>query len=302
MGADPWFFDTAMAEAVRRFQRRHELPPDGVWGERTREAANVPVGERIGQIAVTMERWRWLPRDLGPRYAWVNVGSASLTVIENDQSVLSMRVVVGHKDRPTPSLVSAIDQVVFNPTWTVPRTIAVEDLLPQQQHDRGFLPRHRVRVFTGAPPAVQEIDPAGVPWERLGPDRFPYRLVQDAGPGNSLGRIKIAMDNPFDIYLHDTPAKRMFDLSARTLSSGCVRLEDAAGLATLLLSGDRAWTAAETAARTSATETQTINLKRRLPIYIVYLTAWSDAAGEIHYGHDIYGRDARVLAALRASR
>ena len=295
MGADPWFFDTGMDTAVRRFQERHELPRDGIFGDRTRDAANVPVAERIDQITVTMERWRWLPRDLGPRYVWVNIPRASLDVVENGQSILAMRVVVGHRVRPTPSLAGDIDRVVFNPTWSVPRTIAVEDLLPQQQDDKGFLARHRIRVFSGD----KEVNAESIRWDRLGADRFPYRLVQVAGPGNSLGRIKIAMDNPFDIYLHDTPAKGMFGLNTRTLSSGCVRLEDAPSLATLLIASDRAWTAEETAARASGTPTQTINLKHRIPIYLVYLTAWPGADGEIHFGRDSYGRDARVLAALR---
>jgi murein L,D-transpeptidase YcbB/YkuD len=187
--------------------------------------------------------------------------------------------------------------VVFNPTWSVPRTIAVEDLLPYQQEDSGYLARHRIRVLSGS--NQREIDPAAVDWKRLGPDYFPYRLRQDAGPGNSLGRIKLAMDNPFDIYLHDTPARGLFDLNSRTLGSGCVRLEDAESLTTLVLSADRTWTAADTAERIARGRTEVINLTRGVPIYLVYLTAWVDDEGAVHFRRDIYGRDARVLAALR---
>ena len=299
MGADPWFFDSGMDSAVRRFQQRHELPPDGLVGERTLEALNVPVEERVAQLAVTMTRWRWLPRELGASYVWVNIPRAQLDLYANGRSVLTMPVVVGHRVRPTPSLSGDIRRVVFNPTWTVPVTIAVEDLLPQQRDDPSFLRRHRIRVFEGGGTGAREVDPAHIDWSRLGPERFPYRLVQDAGAGNSLGRIKLAFDNPFDIYLHDTPAKGMFGLNTRSLSSGCVRLADAPTLTTLLLSGERAWTDADTAAHASATRTETINLKRGLPVYLVYLTAWAGADGEIHYGRDIYGRDERVLATLR---
>jgi murein L,D-transpeptidase YcbB/YkuD len=211
-----------------------------------------------------------------------------------------MRVVVGHRDRPTPSLSGEISRVVFNPTWSVPATIAVEDLLPRQREDPQFLPRHRIRVFTGNGPAVREVAATSMTWNGLDPLRFPYRLVQDAGAANSLGRIKIAFENPFDIYLHDTPAKGMFDLSTRTLSSGCVRLEDAAALATLLMANDRPWNESDTAARVQVGETRTLNLERTLPIYLVYMTVWSDGDGELRFGRDIYDRDAVVLSAIRA--
>ena len=260
MGADPWFFDWALDQAVRRLQRRNLLPENGIFDDDALAAANVTVGERIGQLSVAMERWRWLPRELGRRFVWVNIPRAQLDVVEDGRSTLSMRVVVGHRDRPTPSLSGEIDRVVFNPTWAVPAAIAAEDLVPRQQADAGFLARNRIRVFRGSGAAAQEIDPAAVDWSRLGPGRLPYRLVQDAGPGNSLGRIKLGFPNPFDIYLHDTPAKGMFGLTTRWLSSGCVRLEDAPALATLLMAGDRQWDDGDTQTAVAAGRTRTINL------------------------------------------
>lgn len=298
MQADPWFFDTAMDEALRRFQVRHGLAATGVFDERTRRAANVSAGERSAQLRVTMERWRWLPPDLGSRYVWVNTANPTLQVVDGGRTVLTMKTIVGHPGRPTPSMKSEIRQIVFNPTWSVPHTIAVEDLLPRQQEDGDYLARHRFRVFAAGPGGEREIDPAGVAWARLGPGNFPYRLRQDAGPGNSLGRVKLVMDNPFDIYLHDTPERGLFDLSSRTLGSGCVRLEDAAALTTLLLAADRPWNEAETAARMGQRRTLSLDLRHRLPLYIVYLTAWVGDDGEVHFRRDIYGRDARALAVL----
>ena len=299
MGADPWLFDSDMDAAVRRFQTRHGLAVTGVFDAAARAAANVSVEDRIGQLAVTLERWRWLPRELGERHVWINVGSSTLDVFAAGQSILGMRVIVGHPDRATPSLAGELRQVVFNPTWSVPRTIAVEDLLPRQVEDPTFLASRGFRIFRGNGAAERAVNPAAVDWARLGPDNFPYRLRQNAGPGNSLGRIKIAWDNPYDIYLHDTPSKGLFALGRRTLSSGCVRLEDAAALATLLLEQDRPWNAAETHARVNGAATQVINLRQRLPVYIVYLTAWVAQDGAVHFRRDIYGRDAKVLAALR---
>jgi murein L,D-transpeptidase YcbB/YkuD len=299
MQADPWFFDTGIDTAVRRFQVRHGIRATGVVDERTRDALNVAVGERIGQLEGVLERWRWLPSDLGPRYVWVNTASTMLQVMDNGRAVLTMKTIVGHPSRPTPSLAGELRQVVFNPTWSVPRTIAVEDLLPRQLEDGGYLTRHRIRVLAGGGPTEREVDPGNVTWQRLGPDYFPYRLRQDAGPGNSLGRVKLAMDNPFDIYLHDTPSRALFDLSTRTLGSGCVRLEDAAALTTLVLAHDRPWSEADTAERMGGGRTEAINLDHRLPVYIVYLTAWAGEDGVVHFRRDLYGRDARLLAARR---
>jgi murein L,D-transpeptidase YcbB/YkuD len=297
MGADPWFFDYGMDRALRRVQRRHGLAEDGVLGERTLEALNIPVEALVGQIEASMERWRRLPRDPGPRHVWVNIARAQLDVVENGAPALSMRIVVGHRERPTPSLAGEISRVTFNPTWSVPRRIAVEDLLPRQQDDPAFLARNGIAVLAGSGDALRAAD---VDWARLDADRFPYRLVQAAGPGNSLGRIKIAFDNPYDIYLHDTPIKGLFAFATRTFSSGCVRLEDAQRLATLLLAQDRTWTDADTAAEIAASATRTLNLARRVPIYLVYMTVWSGEDGELRFGRDLYGSDARLAAALHA--
>jgi len=298
MGADPWFFDSAMDGALRRVQRRHLLPEDGILGERTLAAVNIPVHELIERIEATLARWQWLPRDLGPRHVWVNLARAQLEAVENGANVLSMRVVVGHRERPTPSLAGGIARVVFNPTWSVPMTIAVEDLLPRQQQDTGFLARNRIAVLNGA---GELVDAARVDWMRLGAGRFPYRLVQAAGDGNSLGRVKIAFDNPYDIYLHDTPAKGMFWLPVRTLSSGCVRLEDAPALATWLLSQDGEWSGADTSSRIQQHATRAVALAHTVPIWLVYLTVWTED-GEPRFGRDLYGRDERLIAAMRSAQ
>lgn len=296
VGADPWFFDAALDRALRHFQQRVGLPASGIVDEPTLAALNTSVEQRIGRLAATLERWRWLPRQPGTEYVWINIATGMLEVIGPGGPEFAMRVIVGHPARPTPAMSGELRQVTFNPGWSVPRTIAVEDLLPREQEGPGFLAAQGFHVIDAR--SGRELAPESVPWERLGPDRFPYRLRQDPGPGNALGRIKIAWDNPYDIYLHDTPSKGLFDLNRRTLSSGCIRLQDAAALATLLLARDRAWDAADTAAAISRSNTQVLNLRRRLPVYVVYLTTWVDADGTVQFRKDIYGRDARLLAAL----
>jgi murein L,D-transpeptidase YcbB/YkuD len=284
--ADAWFFDRPTAEALQTFQRRHALPDSGQLDERTRTALNIPVAARLQQLQATLTRWNWLPRDPGPRYLWVNVATGSLEVIEQRETVLQMRVIAGHPSRPTPSFQDEVRQIVVNPSWSVPHTIAVEDLLPAQQADPDFFSRLGIRVFRGSGPAARELDARKVDWQRVSPERFPYRLLQNAGPLNSLGRYKLVMNNPYDIYLHDTPSRRLFDLASRTLSSGCIRLEQPEALVQLLLEGTPLPAGAE-----NGTRTRNITLPRPIPVYIVYLTSWVTPGGEVNFRPDVYGRD-----------
>jgi murein L,D-transpeptidase YcbB/YkuD len=285
--ADAWFFDQPTASALQAFQRRHALPDTGQLDERTLTALNVPVDARIAQLQATLTRWNWLPRDPGPRYLWVNVVTGMLELVEQRETVLQMRVIAGHPSRPTPSFQDEIRQIVFNPSWSVPHTIAVEDLLPAQQADAEFFSRLDIRVFRGSGTDPRELDPRRIDWRRLGAEHFPYRLRQNPGPLNSLGRYKLVMDNSWDIYLHDTPSRRLFELSSRTLSSGCIRLEQPEALVQRLLAGSPLPAGTE-----DGSKTRSIMLARPIPVYIVYLTAWVSPAGEVNFRPDVYGRDA----------
>ncbi len=306
--ADAWFFDGGLQRALEDFQSRHGLPATGAADERTQAALDVPVAERVQQLQATLTRWTWLPRDRGDRYLWVNVPGGSLDLVEDGAVTLSMRVIAGHPDRPTPSFQDTVSAIVLNPPWSVPRTIAVEDLLPTQQEDPTFLARLGIRVFDGR---GREQDPARIDWQRVSADRFPYRLRQDPGPLNSLGKLKFVLSNPWDIYLHDTPSRRLFDLNSRTLSSGCIRLEQPEALAERLLAPVGAPSGAtpfprESSPRVSsgrgvapegaptAAPTRTLKLPRPIPIYVVYLTAWVTPEGVVNFRPDVYGRDARL--------
>ena len=308
--ADTWFFDAVLQRALQDFQARHGLPATGIVDDRTLAALNVPAADRAQQLQATLTRWNWLPREFGPRYLWVNVPGGYLELVEDGAPTLAMRIIAGHPERPTPSFKDSVSQIVVNPSWSVPQRIAVEDLLPTQREDPTFLARLGIRVLTGA---GRELDPAGIDWQRLNAKRFPYRLRQDPGPLNSLGRLKFVLHNPWDIYLHDTPSRRLFDLNSRTLSSGCIRLEKPEELAKRLLdvpvgaasaatslpleSSPRVSSGREVAAEvapTGAPATRTLTLPRRIPLYVVYLTSWVTPEGVVNFRPDVYGRDARL--------
>lgn len=284
--ADAWFYDAGLLRALNRFKERHGIPPGEEIDERTLAALNVPVEARIAQLEATLTRWNWLPRDLGTRYIWANVPGGSLELIDNGAPMLSMRIIAGHPDRPTPSFKDSIPRIVLNPPWSVPRTIAVEDLLPSQQEDPTFLARLGIRVI-GA--SGREVDATRIDWRKFNANYFPYRLRQDPGPLNSLGKIKFVLSNPWDIFLHDTPSRRLFDLNSRTLSSGCLRLEKPEDLAAMLVKEPEALTAA-----LADTATRNLAFAEPLPVYVVYLTSWVTPEGAVHFRPDVYGRDARL--------
>lgn len=298
MPAAPYRYDDHLVYAVRHFQARHGLKPDGVVGPRTRSAMNVSVEVRIRQIELNLERWRWLPHDLGDRYIVVNTADFSLSVVENDLDVLKMRVVVGRPARRTPVFSSQMSYLVFNPYWNVPRIIAVEDILPKLMTDAQYLTRKHIRVFSNLSGAPREVDPQTVDWKRCNTNYFPFRLRQDPGPNNALGRIKFVFPNRFAVYLHDTPQRSLFKLSQRDFSSGCIRIENAGALAGYLLAERPGWTSNSIAARLKTGTRRVVRIPDPIPVHLIYMTAWVDPNNRLQFRRDIYGRDRALNAAL----
>ncbi len=296
--ADPQLFDTALETAVRHFQARHGLPASGIVDERTHRLLDIPVTDKIQQLKITMERWRWLPANLGARYLWVNIPAARLELIENGQAVISMRTVVGHPSRPTPSLSAKVRRIVLNPAWVAPATIIREDIVPNQQRDPAYLERKHIRVFDSWAVDARELTPDSIDWKTINPSRVPFRFEQSPGPWNSLGRVKLEMDNDFDIYLHDTNTRYLFGLSKRTFSSGCIRLEDAVSLSAELLKPGGKFDRNALLAAIARGHTRFIELDEPVPVYLVYLSSWVDADGKVNFRPDVYGRDRRVADAL----
>jgi len=297
---DSFEFDEELEHAVRGFQERHGLETDGVVGRDTLAALNVPVEERIQQVLLNMERWRWLPEEMGSRYLMVNMAGFDLQLVENEATVMDMRVIIGRPYRSTPAFVAEMTHLVFNPYWNVPHKLALLDLLPAQQKDPQYLSRKGFRVFSDWSGDAIEVDPDSIDWSQYNENNFVFRLRQEPGAANSLGRIKFMMPNPYAVYLHDTPAQHLFKRAVRTFSSGCIRVEQPVRLATTLLQGKRRWTDGDVMQIIASRENRAVFLSRKIPVYLLYLTAWVDDAGRVHFRDDVYGRDLLVRNAWNA--
>jgi len=292
-------FDKPMDSALRRFQRRHGLEADGILGKETLNQLNRPVAGRIRQMELNLERWRWLPHDLGQRYVLVNIAAFHLDVVESGRSVLNMRVVVGTHYRKTPVFSETMKYLEINPYWNVPFRIAVEDKLPLIQKNPSCLLENGYRVLNGWEGDVTEVAPESIDWSGITRSNFFYRLRQDPGPQNALGRIKFMFPNRFSVYLHDTPQQKLFNMKVRTFSSGCIRVEKPLELATYLLNEDPAWSKEQIEKAIISEKNRAIILKNPIPVHLLYWTAWVEPDGAIHFRKDIYGRDLLLDRALK---
>jgi murein L,D-transpeptidase YcbB/YkuD len=292
-------FDAELEAAVKRFQERHGLTPDGAVGPGTRAALNVPVSARIDQIRVNLERARWVLHEIQGEFVLVNVAGFDVAYFRNDEPIWTSKVIVGRPYRETPIFKSLITYVVLNPTWTIPPGILVKDKLPVIKRDPGYLARNNIRVIDSA---GREVNPRSVDWSRYSGSRLPpYQLRQDPGDDNALGLVKIMFPNPYLVYLHDTPSKSLFEKDERTFSSGCIRVEKAFELAELVLNDPVRWNRAAIDAAVATRKTQTVNLAKPVPVLILYWTAQPRPDGQVIFRSDVYGRDPATLAALNGT-
>ena len=277
--------------AVKRFQDRHGLKSDGVAGRALASELNVPIDTRIHQIELNLERWRWLPRDLGERYILVNIPEMRLEVWDRGSVPLSMRVVVGKPDTPTPIFNDEMTYIVFAPYWNVPTDIAQKETLPAILRDPGFLGRMNMEVVDAA---GAEVRPESIDLDR--PDQ--YRFRQRPGTSNALGLVKFMFPNQFNVYLHDTPADSLFERASRSLSHGCVRLEQPEKLAAYVLRDQPEWTAETIAEAMHGAEERVVKLKQHIPVYLGYWTSRVSSDGLVQFRPDVYGVEARLGAKL----
>ncbi|MBD3583246.1 L,D-transpeptidase family protein [Flavobacterium selenitireducens] len=286
------WFDKKTSNAMKKFQLRHGLVPDGVVGAGTVAALNFTKIQRRQQVIANLERWRWFPHEMGKQYVIVNIPDYRLRVVKNGDTVDTRRVVVGKEKRKTPVLSSVFSDVILNPTWTVPPTIIKEDLGPDAAKDTNYFRNRRLTIYNYKGEVV-----SASKWNSAKPNN--YRYVQDPGDDNSLGNVKFNFRNRFTVYLHDTNHRDYFSRNYRSLSSGCVRVQNPLPLAAYLINDSVRWNLDKINEVVATRETTYIKLKNKTRIHQLYWTAWMNKRGELEFREDIYNYDADLYKRLR---
>jgi len=329
-------FDDSLDQAVRKYQQRNGLYVDGVVGISTIEALNVPVEERISQIELTMERWRLLPQYLGNRYILVNIANYHLYGIENNNDTINMRIVVGKPQWNTPMFSEEMTHLIINPYWNIPPSIFKDDIAPKIMEDFEYLSKQNMdavgleapekivveeaevvevvenveatEVTDGDNTGEKELSEVEIQNKKAQEEYISkvlsgkYRLRQNPGPGNPLGRIKFLFPNKHSVYLHDTPSRGFFKKAQRNFSHGCIRVEKPLELAEFVLSSNPSWTQNTIQSSINKMKTKTVHLDESITVYILYFTTWVDNEGTVNFHKDIYGLDKTLYNALRTTR
>ncbi|MER2607088.1 MAG: L,D-transpeptidase family protein [Siculibacillus sp.] len=279
-------FDSYVDAAVRRFQVRHGLRPDGIVDETVMEVMNVPVETRLNQLQMNLVRIRAMSGFLGDRYVFLNIPAAELEMVEQGRVVGRHNAVVGKIDRQTPVLTSAIREINFHPYWHVPVSIIRKDLIPKMQTEPDYLAKNHIRIYDQR---GQEVPPEAIDWNS--DQAMQYRFRQDPGGDNAMSTVKVTFPNTHDVYMHDTPFKDLFGDNNRFYSSGCMRIQNIQGLVKWLLRDTSGWTPQAVEDALANGTRLDAKLKATVPVYTNYITAWATREGVIHYRDDIYNRD-----------
>lgn len=288
-------YDEDLIAAVKQFQLRHGLDTNSEIDKKTLLAMNLSVEERIDQIKVNLERWRWLSQKFGNYYFKVNIADFTMEVIKDGERERLHKIVVGRSYRKTPVFSSKINHLVFNPTWTVPPGILNADILPSVRKNVNYLKTKNLVLYDNN---GKIINPNSVNF--TGSLAKSYKYVQPPGPDNALGAVKFMFPNKYNVYLHDTPSKELFEKSERAFSSGCIRVQNPLELAEYMLSDKEIWNLTKINNIVNTRKTQTVSLKIQPEIHILYWTAWTDDNGIVQFRNDIYERDFKLLKALQA--
>jgi len=279
-------FDTYVDAAVKRFQRRHGLPADGVMGKYTFAAMNISAQVRLGQLETNLVRLRSMSGFLGDRYVMVNVPAAQIEAVEGMRVVSRHTAIVGKIDRQTPIVNSKINEVIVNPYWNAPESIVRKDIIPQMRKDPTYLTANNIHIIG---PDGNEIDPATIDWNTE--DAAKFRLRQDPGTGNAMASVKINFPSPDGVYMHDTPQQSLFNKLMRFDSSGCVRVQNVRDLVTWLLRDTPGWSRKQFEDAIKSGQNMPVALTNPVPVYFTYISAWSTGDAVVHFRDDVYARD-----------
>lgn len=278
-------FDSFVDTAVKRFQARHGISPDGQVRESTYAALNVPAEMRLRQLETNLVRVRAHSGFLGHRFIVMNIPAAQLEAVENGVVVSRHVTVVGKIDRQSPVITTRVQDINFNPFWTVPASIIRKDLIPKMQAEPDYLTKNRIRVFNGQ---GQEVPPESINWNTM--EAMNFRFRQDPFEGNSMGNVRINIPNQHAVYMHDTPSKGLFGEDQRFHSSGCARVQNVRELIAWILQGTQ-WSRSEIDRIFRTTDRVDAKPVHPIPVYWVYITAWANPDGLVQFRDDIYQRD-----------
>lgn len=295
--AVPNQYDDKLVKAVESFQSRHGLEIDGVIGGNTLKELNVGIEERIATMIYNLERRRWMQNDYGRYYIFANLADQVVKVVRDEKTIHAELIQVGKPYHRTPVFSDELEYVEINPYWNVPKSIAVNEMLPKLQQNPVHYASQGFEVLNGG----SAVPASAVPWHAYSMANFPVRLRQGPGKNNALGRIKFMFPNKFNVYMHDTPSKQNFSRASRFFSHGCLRLKDPLKMAEVLLA-DQGWTRGKIDAVVSSGKRTVVKLDQKIPVHIAYLTAWVNKDGSVHFRRDVYGRDPILAEALSRVR
>jgi len=292
-------FDKRLENAVKRFQVRNGLEGTGVLDTRTIAILNWPLEERIEQLIVNMERMRWFPDSFGDHYLLVNIPEYKMRLYKKGKKVVEMKVIVGTEYNPTPIFSDSMEYIVFNPTWTVPTSIAIREFIPKAKENPDFFKENGYTIYQSWKKNADTVNYDTINWMEVDTTKFNYRIVEKPGEKNSLGLVKFIFPNNLDIYLHDTPGNYLFNAKNRSFSHGCVRLEKPFDLAAYLLK-DKGWDLKKVREHIkNNTEPEVVMLPEKIPVHIVYWTAWVDDDGVLNFARDVYQHDRQQEKAIK---
>ncbi|MDD9910891.1 MAG: L,D-transpeptidase family protein [Ahrensia sp.] len=289
----PDIFDDGLVDVVKHFQKRHGLDVDGAVGPATLRALNVSAQQRVDQLVINLERWRWLPRKLGRNHILVNQAGFELFMIADGKTVDRRRVIVGKPFHQSPMFSDEIVYAEFNPTWTVPTSIATKEMLPKIRNNPNYLDSKGYNLYRGWGANATPVSPYAVDWSTVSRRNFPFRIVQPPGPTNALGQVKFIFPNKFAVYLHDTPSRQLFSRTGRAFSHGCIRVEKPLEFAQKMFAQQGGLRPSRVGPIVESRKQTRVNLKQRLPVHLAYFTAWIDDGVPLFF-EDVYERDRLV--------
>lgn len=289
-------YDSLMEQGIKILQKRHGLEMDGVIGQGTIHALNQSPEDLIATAKVNLERLRWLPANIKDQeLILVNTANYQLDFIVQRDTILSSKVIVGKSYHSTPQFSAEMSYLVFSPTWTVPNSITRNEIIPSIKKTPNYLASKNMKVITNS---GETVDPSSIDWQKVNARNFPYMIRQEPGEQNSLGLVKFMFPNKYSVYIHDTPSRSLFAREDRALSHGCIRIQKPFELAKLLLENNQDWTDEKIKESMGLKRERVVNLDRKIPVVIFYLTYWTDSTGQEFFRRDIYDRDSEVLKVL----